>query len=150
MLRLASIQVPSRTVVDFWSSVVSIAVEYEKADGFVLDTTTRPNRTKVEAGEDRRLLSLIGGFPEDQQSSLQPIGGALDVLGSLADRILCVNLYVSDLWVAGVSDWGDDIDILFDEPAWLALDGVIDRLGVSLTRIDVAEAESRPRLRATR
>ncbi len=148
MLRLASIQVESRHFAAMWRTVVSIAVELERADGFVLDTTTRPGRSRSEAAEDRRLLSLLGGLPEDQQMPLEPIGDNLDVLGSLGNRILCVNLYISDLWVAGVSDWGDDIDVLFDEPGWLALNDTIDRSEMDPT-VDVAIAESRPRLKVS-
>jgi hypothetical protein len=62
---------------------------------------------------------------------------------------LTLDLYSRGSWVCGISDWGDEIDALFDE-------GTMGRLRTGLSKLDdrvtwdIEEARDRPLFQPTR
>lgn len=80
---------------------------------------------------------------DDRRRDLRPIDGHLEILKVLGDRVLSIDLYAQRQWVAGISDWGDDIAALFEEAHWRKLRDVVGRLEPP-PKVDVAEVTGRP------
>lgn len=141
---LASARVAYRpAALRLWQSLVTASVELQRADGFTIDSTTPAGRTEGRAAEDRMLFQRLRVQPDDRRRVLRPIDGHLDDLRTIGPRVLSVDLYADGAWVAGTSDWGEEISLLFDDAAWRVVRDIIDAL-VPISRFDVAEADARP------
>lgn len=150
MLRLLSVgrahaSLPSPRVL--WATVVDISVRLEGVDAFTIDSTTLAGRTGHDAADDARLLRSLGLKADDQRRILHPLAGHSSTLVELETRVLSIDLYAGRAWVSGVSDWGDELDALFEIEAFSELTMAIE--GMEATpRFDVIEAGSRPTLPA--
>ncbi len=126
-----------------WIAILEISVQSQGVDGFTIDSTTQPGRTKHNAASDAGLLRSLGIEADDQKRELLPIDGHYSTLAELGPSVLSIELYADRAWVSGISDWGDDLSALFDDAALSQLLLVIERLDPTL-KIDVIEAKSRP------
>lgn len=142
MLHLVAIRAQRPVAQRLWEAVIKIAVTREGADGFTIDSTTLPGRSKDDREQDGRLLESLGILP-DQQCELAPIAGKEKVLAKLGLRVLSINLYSGRAWVAGVSDWGDDIDALLSDGAWVEAQRELELI-VPAPIVDIAEVAERP------
>jgi hypothetical protein len=143
VLFLISIQAARSGVEPLWSAVLEIAVGLEGADAFTIDSTTQAGRSGSESSEDLAFLRSLGMAVDDRRRDLRPIDGHLEILKVLGDRVLSIDLYAQRQWVAGISDWGDDIAALFEEAHWRKLRDVVGRLEPP-PKVDVAEVTGRP------
>lgn len=146
MLRLVSIAPGTRETsarVALWSAISRISIEAEGATNFTIDSTTPPGRDTAEVATDAALLASIGVRVDDPQRLLRPIREAAGVLADLGPRVLSVDLYADRAWVAGVSDWSDEMDVLFRETAWATLQAAINDTCPNAV-VDQAQARSRP------
>lgn len=114
---------------DLWKRVIELAMD-EGASWFTCDPP-------VSTG---RLLAADqpGNPSRDTPNRIESPADLIEVgVGAVA-----LNLYRSDGWVAGISDWGDDIDVLLPPGPW---DFLKEYLGaaVSNASYDVAEAMAR-------
>ena len=81
-------------------------------------------------------------FALDGSNMTEPLVSS-DTVVDASTEVVALNVYADDGWVAGISDWGDNISVLFSVQNWERLAAVIERLDPRPT-YDVAEAESRP------
>jgi hypothetical protein len=126
-----------------WTEILRISVEVEGATRFTIDSTTAAGRSQAEDLEDRASLNAVGVDPDVRQPALRPIHGLWEALADVGPRVLSVDLYADREWIAGISDWGDEFDVLFGDTAWSALSSAVKRLCPSAI-VDQAEARSRP------
>jgi hypothetical protein len=130
-----------------WSKIVEISIATDGATNFTMDSTTRPGRSKADAARDQALLASLGVRADERRLALIPLQGVEDVVAELGPRVLSADLYADRSWVAGISDWGDEMDVLFDGAAWEALAPAIDGLSPN-SIVDRTEALSRPNFSA--
>jgi hypothetical protein len=118
----------------------------EGATSFCVDSTTAPGRNRLQRLDDKRLLQAVGLEPDNRDRALRPVAGLEAALELLGSTVLSVDLYSEDGWVAGVSDWGEEIDALFGPKSWTRLSSLIASISPPPV-VALAEAVSRPAFR---
>lgn len=128
---------------DLWSKILQFSTEIEGATNFTINSTVLAGRSKAERLDDERLLQALGIEANSHQRTLRPIHGIEAALAAVGPRVLSIDIYSDEAWVAGISDWGDEMDVIFSDRAWEALSIEIAQTCPGLV-IDHAEALSRP------
>jgi hypothetical protein len=128
---------------ELWSEILRISIEIEGATNFTIDSTAPAGRSGADQLDDESSLLALGVRADDRRRVLKPMSGVEATLATLGPRVLSVDLYADQAWVAGISDWGDEMDVLFGDAAWAELVAVIERFSLG-SIVDQAEALSRP------
>lgn len=141
---LASLRPTDSAADRLWSIVLAIAMEFEGADNFVVDPTTDIGRSPLEVMEDSRVLRALGGAADAESRGLRSLGIRSALVARLATRVLQVDLYAGEEWVAGVSDWGASVALLFGDQGWRRVNEALAAENLA-SEVDWAEALARPR-----
>ncbi len=147
MLHLASIKTGATNIhcrEALWSTVVQISMAVENATHFTFDSTREAGRGMADRHADERWLHSLGIRVDTQNCGLEEIGDSAALLTKLGTKVLSVDLYAGEEWVSGISDWGDEMDLLFSDSAWVAFSTLTERMCSGFI-IDEIEAVDRPR-----
>lgn len=123
-----------------WQRVVSLSVDAQGANQFSWDPTPARRRPRQREAVELAASTAPSG---SQLSALEHLAPLVAAVGPI---VLSLNLYADDLWIAGISDWGDNLDVLFTPVTWRILEKDTIDLGVPY---DIAEVPERPRWRAS-
>jgi hypothetical protein len=118
-----------------WSFVVELSIE-QQADSYKIDPVVWKG-----PGEKQGLKDLLAR--DTPAGGLRPIDDLASVVVEVGPTVMNLNLYSKEGWVAGVSDWGDDIDVLLETDVWFRLKPVLEAYTPRIS-FDITEAEGRP------
>ena len=116
----------------------------ENATHFTIDSTLEAGRSVADRHADERLLHNVGIGVDAQSRCLENINDSASAIAELGTSVLSLDLYANEEWVSGISDWGDEMDLLFGPSAWAAFSSLTERMCSGFI-IDVTEAVDRPR-----
>ena len=137
-LFLASIDAAALAADDrrgLWARVVALSIE-QHADSFAIEPLGW-NRS-VKKRELDQLLS-----PQVDDDGLRPVSDLTSLIIDVGPTVMSLNLYAQRGWVAGVSDWGDNIDVLLERDVWQRAKAFIEMFTPAVS-YDVTEAAMRP------
>lgn len=126
-----------------WALIVELSVRLERANQFSIEAVTQTSGRRRHHADHAPQLGALLGTEGSVGGRLRP---ALGVLPSIIDtglKVLSINLYSNGAWVAGASDWGDSLSVLFDDEAWPELRAEMEQM-TPPPRFELAEAEERP------
>lgn len=143
-LRLGSVStrlLTPKALSTLWTRVVEISVGIELADGFTIESDLDITNRRSPNANPESLVEV--GMRDGDSSILLSLSNNLETVKKAGPRVLSLNLYAGREWIAGISDFGDDLDVLYSPDAWAEFTRALDNLH-PCPETDVEEATSRP------
>ena len=116
-----------------WTEVLEIAVGCEGAEEFIIEPATATSKRATEPS----LLAWIESLGPSPRERRHRLDAHLDNVRRFGMEVLAVMMWRGEERVAGVSDWGDDIDFVATEACYRRLAPALAALGLS----DAVEVE---------
>lgn len=126
--RLSSLDANKRS--HLWRRVVELCEALEAVNGVAWRDSDHSSSPAVAV--------LKAHVPPDE---LQPLAGYVESISVAGPEVMELNLYTDNLWVAGISDWGDDLGLLVSTSSLRRFTALLEEAHVSF---DLEEIEDRP------
>lgn len=126
-----------------WRGAVHFAANDEQALWFTIDAAEDPS--KQPSPELSPLLHRLFSVPlmDNKYRRLNEVDEAVVQVGT---KVTSLNLFSNQGWVAGTSDWGSTVDVLFRQVVWQAFLLEIEEF-LSHGAYHTVEAQTRPPMR---